>query len=106
MATCIRCWWCTCNGSCSCTPQEIREYKIAHGYKVDVQIDKLEPEAYWKEIWDLDPKDYLNLSEDDAIALFFKQTWKVAISQIELRKLLTYTKPQDDSNNNDEEHGE
>ena len=53
----------------------------------------------WKEIRDLDEKDYQWLAEDDAIALFFKQTGKVAISEAELRKLLLLTKkPQDDSN--------
>ena len=51
----------------------------------------------WKEIWDLNEKDYEWLAKDDAIALFFKQTWKVAISEVELRKLLLLTKmPQDD----------
>lgn len=106
MATCIRCWWCTCNGSCSCTPQEIREYKIAHGYKVDTNIDSIAPEPLGKEIRDLDPKDYLWLTQEDAIKLFFKQTGKVAISQNELRKLLTFTKPIDDSNNSNEINGE
>jgi len=52
-----------------------------------------------KEIRDLDEKDFEGLSKDDAIALFFKQTGKIAISQAELRKLLLLTKrDQDDSN--------
>ena len=98
MANCIRCWWCKCNWSCTCTPKEIREWKIAHGYKVPPETWTTVPESMWKEIWDLDEKDYEWLAKDDAIALFFKQTGKVAISQAELRKLLLLTKmPQDDS---------
>ena len=99
MSTCIRCWWCTCNGSCTCTPQEIRQWKIDHWYKVNPETWTIDPKAMWKEIWDLDKKDYEWLAEDDAIALFFKQTWKIAISQAELNKLLILTKRnQDDSN--------
>ena len=97
MSNCIRCWGCKCNGSCSCTPQEIRQRKIDHWYKVNPETWTVDPKAIWKEIWDLDEKDYEWLAKDDAIALFFKQTGKVAISQAELRKLLILTKmPQDD----------
>lgn len=97
MWNCIRCWGCTCNGSCSCTPQEIRQRKIDHWYKVNPETWTIDPKAMWKEIWDLNEKDYEWLAKDDAIALFFKQTGKVAISQAELRKLLLLTKmPQDE----------
>lgn len=92
MWSCIRCWWCTCNWSCTCTPQEIRQRKIDHWYKVNPETGTMDPKAMWKEIWDLDKKDYEGLAEDDAIALFFKQTGKVAISQAELNKLLILTK--------------
>lgn len=99
MASCIRCWWCKCNWSCTCTPQEIRQWKLDHWYKLPPETWTTNPEVMWKEIWDLDKKDYEWLSEDDAIALFFKQTWKIAISQSELNKLLILTKRnQDDSN--------
>ena len=97
MSTCIRCWWCKCNGSCSCTPQEIRQWKIDHWYKVPPQTWTSDPKVIWKEIRDLNEKDFEGLSKDDAIALFFKQTGKIAISETELRKLLLLTKkPQDD----------
>ena len=92
MAKCIRCWGCKCNGSCTCTPQEIRQWKIDHWYKLPPETWTSDPNAMWKEIWELDQKDYEWLSKDDAIALFFKQTGKVAISQEELRKLLSFTK--------------
>lgn len=99
MWNCIRCWGCKCNGSCTCTPKEIRERKIAHWYKVNPETWTMDPKSMWREIRDLDEKDYQWLAEDDAIALFFKQTGKVAISEAELRKLLLLTKkPQDDSN--------
>lgn len=99
MASCIRCWWCKCNWSCTCTPQEIKQWKLDHWYKLPPETWTTNPEVMWKEIWDLDKKDYEWLSEDDAIALFFKQTWKIAISQPELNKLLILTKRnQDDSN--------
>lgn len=98
MSSCIRCWWCKCNGSCTCTPQEIRQRKIDHWYKVNPETWTMDPKAMWKEIRDLDEKDYEWLAKDDAIALFFKQTGKIAISQAELRKLLLLTKrPQDDN---------
>lgn len=98
MSTCVRCWWCTCNGSCTCTPQEIRQWKIDHWYKVPPETWTTDPKVMWKEIRDLDEKDYEGLSKDDAIALFFKQTGKIAISQSELKKLLLLTKmPQNDS---------
>ena len=96
MSTCIRCWWCKCNGSCSCTPQEIRQWKIDHWYKVPPQTWTTVPESMGKEIRDLDEKDFEGLSKDDAIALFFKQTGKIAISQAELRKLLLLTKRDQD----------
>ena len=99
MATCIRCWGCKCNWSCTCTPQEIRQYKIDHWFRVPPETGTTVPESMWKEIRDLDDKDYIGLSKDDAIALFFKQTGKIAISEVELRKLLLLTKKnQDDSN--------
>lgn len=99
MWNCIRCWGCKCNGSCTCTPQEIRERKIAHWYKVNPETWTMDSKSVWKEIRDLDEKDYQWLAEDDAIALFFRQTGKIAISEAELRKLLLLTKkPQDDSN--------
>jgi hypothetical protein len=98
MWNCIRCWWCTCNWSCTCTPQEIRQRKIDHWYKVNPETGTVDPKAMWKEIWDLDPKDYEWLAEDDAIALFFKQTGKVAISEAELRKLLLLTKKPENDN--------
>lgn len=98
MSSCIKCWWCTCNWSCTCTPQEIRERKIAHWYKVNPETKTITPDSVWKEIWDLNEKDYEWLAKDDAIALFFKQTGKVAISQSELKKILSFTKmPQDDN---------
>lgn len=98
MSSCIRCWGCKCNGSCTCTPQEIRQRKIDHWYKVNPETWTMDPKAMWKEIRDLDEKDYEWLAKDDAIALFFKQTGKIAISQAELRKLLLLTKrPQDDN---------
>lgn len=98
MSSCIRCWWCTCNWSCTCTPQEIRQWKIDHWYKLNPETNMITPDSVWKEIWDLDEKDYEWLAKDDAIALFFKQTGKVAISQSELKKILSFTKmPQDDS---------
>ena len=98
MSSCIRCWWCKCNGSCTCTPQEIRQRKIDHWYKVNPETWTMDPKAMWKEIRDLDEKDYEWLAKDDAIALFFKQTGKIAISQAELRKLLLLTKrPQNDN---------
>lgn len=97
MWNCIKCWWCTCNGSCTCTPQEIRQRKIEHWYKVNPETWTIDPKAMWKEIRDLNEKDYEWLAKDDAIALFFKQTGKVAISQNELKKLLSFTKmPQND----------
>ena len=99
MWNCIRCWGCKCNGSCTCTPQEIRERKIAHWYKVNPETWTMDSKSVWKEIRDIDEKDYQWLAEDDAIALFFRQTGKIAISEAELRKLLLLTKkPQDDSN--------
>ena len=98
MANCIRCWGCKCNWSCTCTPQEIRQYKIDHWFKVPPETWTTIPESMWKEIRDLDEKDYEWLAKDDAIALFFKQTGKIAISEVELRKLLLLTKKQDDSN--------
>jgi len=98
MANCIRCWWCKCNGSCTCTPQEIRQYKIDHWFRVPPETWTNIPESMWKEIRDLDEKDYVGLSKDDAIALFFKQTGKIAISEAELRKLLLLTKKSNDSN--------
>lgn len=99
MWNCIRCWWCTCNGSCTCTPQEIKQRKIEHWYKINPETWTMDPKSMWKEIRDLNPKDYEGLAKDDALSLFFKQTGKVAISQNELKKLLAFTKmPQDDSN--------
>lgn len=99
MSTCIRCWGCTCNGSCTCTPQEIRQYKLDHWFKINPETWTVDVKSMWKEIWDLNPDDYLHLTKDDAIALFFRQTGKVAISQVELRKLLSFTKMYDNDSN-------
>ncbi len=97
MSSCIRCWWCTCNWSCTCTPQEIRQWKIDHWYKLKAETNTITPDSVGKEMLGLDEKDYEWLAKDDAIALFFKQTGKVAISQSELKKILSFTKmPQND----------
>lgn len=99
MSKCIRCWWCTCNWSCTCTPQEIREYKVKHWYKVDVDYWTPVSLSEWKEIWDLNPEDYKWLTKEDAIRKFFAETWKISISQVELRKLLSYTETQENDSN-------
>ena len=100
MSSCIKCWGCKCNWSCTCTPQEIRQRKIDHWYKVRPQTWTDIPESMWKEIRDLNEKDYEWLAKDDAIALFFKQTGKIAISQNELKKLLSFTKRNDNDSDN------